>query len=65
MLGGPKRTKVLRDRILKISGRSRRIMSLPLGQPKRAKLVGGLLIAGGMYGAELTGVSGDLRKRVR
>eukprot|EP00972_Heterocapsa_arctica_P100296 14790658-Heterocapsa_arctica.AAC.1 len=40
-------------------------MSLPVGTPKRAKLVGGLLIAGGMYGAKLTGVSGDLRKRVR
>eukprot|EP00972_Heterocapsa_arctica_P010208 1499528-Heterocapsa_arctica.AAC.1 len=40
-------------------------MALPVGAPKRAKLVGGLLISGGMYGAELTGVSGGLRKRVR
>eukprot|EP00972_Heterocapsa_arctica_P097333 14360081-Heterocapsa_arctica.AAC.1 len=40
-------------------------MALPVGAPKRAKLVGGLLIAGGMYGAELTGVSGGLRKRMR
>eukprot|EP00972_Heterocapsa_arctica_P093400 13776894-Heterocapsa_arctica.AAC.1 len=40
-------------------------MALPVGAYKRAKLVGGLLIAGGMYGAELTGVPGHLRKRVR
>eukprot|EP00972_Heterocapsa_arctica_P022791 3355498-Heterocapsa_arctica.AAC.1 len=62
-LGGPKRVKVLRDRVLKIGGRSVRIMSLPVGAYKRAKLGGGLLIAGGMYGAELTGVPGYLRKR--
>ncbi len=40
-------------------------MSLPVGPYKRAKLVGGLLIAGGMYGAELTNTLGYLRKRVR
>eukprot|EP00972_Heterocapsa_arctica_P018499 2733173-Heterocapsa_arctica.AAC.1 len=40
-------------------------MSLPVGAYKRAKLVGGLLIAGGMYGAELTNVPGYLRKKPR
>eukprot|EP00972_Heterocapsa_arctica_P096958 14304815-Heterocapsa_arctica.AAC.1 len=40
-------------------------MSLPVGAYKRAKLVGGLLIAGGMYGAELTNAPGYLRKKVR
>eukprot|EP00972_Heterocapsa_arctica_P053444 7872656-Heterocapsa_arctica.AAC.1 len=54
-LGGPKWNKVLGDRVLQIAGRSKRIMALPVGAYKRAKLVGGLLIAGGMYGAELTG----------
>eukprot|EP00972_Heterocapsa_arctica_P017363 2564008-Heterocapsa_arctica.AAC.1 len=53
-LGGPKRVKVLRDRVSKIGERATRIGSLPVGAFKRAKLVGGLLIAGGMYGAELT-----------
>eukprot|EP00972_Heterocapsa_arctica_P099105 14625302-Heterocapsa_arctica.AAC.1 len=64
-LGGPKRTKVLRSRVLKITGRAKRIAALPIGAHRRAKLVGGLLIAGGMYEAELTEVSGDLRKKVR
>ena len=40
-------------------------MSLPVGAYKRARLVGGLLIAGGMYGAELTNVPGHLKKKVR
>eukprot|EP00972_Heterocapsa_arctica_P086303 12721388-Heterocapsa_arctica.AAC.1 len=40
-------------------------MSLPVGAYKRAKLVGGLLIAGGMYRAELTNAPGYFRKRVR
>eukprot|EP00972_Heterocapsa_arctica_P000167 25753-Heterocapsa_arctica.AAC.1 len=30
-LGGPKRVKVLRDRVSKIAGRATRIMSLPVG----------------------------------
>ncbi len=64
-LGGPKRIKVLRDRVSKIGGRATRIMSLPVGAYKRARLVGGLLIAGGMYGAELTNVPGHLKKKVR
>ena len=64
-LGGPKRIKVLRDRVSKIGGRATRIMSLPVGAYKRARLVGGLLIAGGMYGAELTSVPGHLKKKVR
>eukprot|EP00972_Heterocapsa_arctica_P039872 5873657-Heterocapsa_arctica.AAC.1 len=38
-------------------------MSLPVGAYKRAKLVGGLLIAGGMYGAELTNAPGYLRNK--
>eukprot|EP00972_Heterocapsa_arctica_P032580 4799277-Heterocapsa_arctica.AAC.1 len=38
-------------------------MSLPVGAYKRAKLVGGLLIAGGMYGAELTNAPGYLRTK--
>eukprot|EP00972_Heterocapsa_arctica_P001846 263750-Heterocapsa_arctica.AAC.1 len=37
-------------------------MSLPVGAHTRAKLVGGLLIAGGMYGAELTGAPGSGRE---
>eukprot|EP00972_Heterocapsa_arctica_P011573 1694995-Heterocapsa_arctica.AAC.1 len=40
-------------------------MALPVGAPKRSKLVGGVLIAGGIYGSELTGVSGALRRKVR
>eukprot|EP00972_Heterocapsa_arctica_P058571 8638516-Heterocapsa_arctica.AAC.1 len=40
-------------------------MSLPVGAYKRAKSVGGQLIAGGMYGAELTNAQGYLRKRIR
>eukprot|EP00972_Heterocapsa_arctica_P027802 4089656-Heterocapsa_arctica.AAC.1 len=64
-LGGPKRVKVLRDRVNNIAGGATRIMSLPVGAYKRAKLVGGWLIAGGMYGAELTNAPGYLRKRVR
>eukprot|EP00972_Heterocapsa_arctica_P066848 9863982-Heterocapsa_arctica.AAC.1 len=46
-LGGQKRMQVLRDRVNNIAGRATRIMSLPVGAYKRAKLVGGLLIAGG------------------
>ena len=53
-LGGPKRITILRARVNKIAGRASRVMSLPAGAYKRAKLVGGLLIAGGMYGAGLT-----------
>eukprot|EP00972_Heterocapsa_arctica_P093834 13840362-Heterocapsa_arctica.AAC.1 len=39
-LGGPKRVKVLRDRVGKIGGRATRISSLPVGAYNRAKLVG-------------------------
>eukprot|EP00972_Heterocapsa_arctica_P008110 1185804-Heterocapsa_arctica.AAC.1 len=35
-LGGPKRVKVLRDRVLRIASRSIIIMSLPVGAYKRA-----------------------------
>ncbi len=44
-LGGLKRVRVLRDRVSKIGGRATSIMSLPVGAYKRARLVGGLLIA--------------------
>eukprot|EP00972_Heterocapsa_arctica_P061185 9021367-Heterocapsa_arctica.AAC.1 len=37
---------------------------MPVGAFKRAKLVGGLLIAGSMYGTELTGAPGHLKKKV-
>eukprot|EP00972_Heterocapsa_arctica_P014209 2091379-Heterocapsa_arctica.AAC.1 len=40
-------------------------MPLSVGAYNRAKLVGGLLITGGMYGAELTNAPGYLRKKVR
>eukprot|EP00972_Heterocapsa_arctica_P053912 7940893-Heterocapsa_arctica.AAC.1 len=62
-LGGPKRVKVLRDRVNRIGGRATRISSMPVGAFKRAKLVGGLLIAGGMYSTELSGAPGHLKKK--
>eukprot|EP00972_Heterocapsa_arctica_P012623 1855694-Heterocapsa_arctica.AAC.1 len=37
-MAGPKRTKVLRKRVFAIGGISRRVMALPVGAPKRAKL---------------------------
>eukprot|EP00972_Heterocapsa_arctica_P088434 13038928-Heterocapsa_arctica.AAC.1 len=39
-LGGPKKVKVLRDRVSNIGGRATRISSLPVGAYSRSKLVG-------------------------